>query len=134
VKILRALADTLGCERTVREAQLAVIPLEGFDRWEHLEPFRWLVSELLDSAVDVDVLLDRDYRDDSAEREIVTRLDTVGVKAHMWERHELENYLLVPRAIARRPKRGPYPVVQSVLHRREKRRCCTTNDSWSRRH
>jgi hypothetical protein len=60
-----------------------------------------MVNAFLESAVQVRVVLDRDYRDDDAVRDVIERLHNVGVHGHVWARHELENYLLEPGAIAR---------------------------------
>lgn len=101
MRIVRNLAATVGADAVVNESGIAVIQLEGFDRWEHVEPFQWMVSAFLENAVRVRVVLDRDYRDDDAAAEVVDRLLQVGVAGHVWSRHELENYLLQPDAIAR---------------------------------
>jgi hypothetical protein len=47
------------------------------------------------------VILDRDYRPDDAIRAVETRLQSIGVGAHVWRRKEIENYLLAPAALAR---------------------------------
>lgn len=101
MEIIRALARRLGADRVVRETGIAVIPLLGFDRWEHVEPFQWMVNHLLEGAVSVHVLLDRDYNLDSEVSAVERRLHDVGVTSHVWAQKELENYLLVPSAIAR---------------------------------
>jgi predicted ATP-dependent endonuclease of OLD family len=60
-KILRHLASTAGTARIAAETGIAVIPLRGFDNWEHVEPFSWMSTGLLDDSVKVFVVLDRDY-------------------------------------------------------------------------
>jgi predicted ATP-dependent endonuclease of OLD family len=101
MKVLRQLAGTLQAVRVQREDGVATIPLVGFDRWEHVAPFTWLTSELLNKSVPVYVVLDRDYRDEDAVARIEDELRGAGVTPHVWERHELENYLLSVSAIAR---------------------------------
>jgi len=101
MRIIRNLASKLEADAVVNETSIAVISLEGFERWEHVEPFQWMVSAFLENAVDVRVVLDRDHRDDDEVRDVIERLDNVGVRGHVWARHELENYLLDPGAIAR---------------------------------
>ncbi len=100
-KILRQLASTLGTARVAAEAGIAVIPLRGFDNWEHVEPFAWMSTGLLDDSVKVVVVLDRDYRADEQCKNVKARLQAVGVRCHVWKRKELESYLLDSSAIAR---------------------------------
>jgi AAA domain, putative AbiEii toxin, Type IV TA system/AAA ATPase domain len=100
-RLVRDLASTLRIERITVEGDLVIVPMLGFDRWEHLEPFQWLMSDLLRSTVSGYVILDRDYRSEDAVRQVETKLRSLGFGAHVWRRKELENYLLVPSAIAR---------------------------------
>jgi hypothetical protein len=101
IKILRALARTIGATRIANEDGIAVIQLDGFDRWEHVEPFQWLLSDLLQDSIRTTVVLDRDYRTDEDVTDVVARLGGVGVEGHVWEAHELENYVIKPGVIAR---------------------------------
>jgi AAA domain, putative AbiEii toxin, Type IV TA system/AAA ATPase domain len=100
-KILRNIAKTLSCKRLVQEDGVTIIPLGGFNRWVHVEPFQWLMNEFLEDAVTVHVVLDRDYRSPETAQKIRRQLRDVGVKPHIWKRNEIENYLLVPRVLAR---------------------------------
>jgi hypothetical protein len=101
LKLLRNVARTLGLDRLAREIGIAEVQLEGFTNWEHVEPFQWLISALLNSAIPVYVLLDRDYRSDEAAAAVCARLASIGVSSHVWGRKELESYLLVDEALAR---------------------------------
>ena len=101
LKILSRIAKTLGLTRLQRERGIAVIPLGGFDRWEHVEPFHWLMSEFFEDAASVHVILDRDFRvEDSIER-VRRQLRKANITPHIWRRKEIENYLLSPSALAR---------------------------------
>jgi predicted ATP-dependent endonuclease of OLD family len=100
-KVLRSLAHTIGANRVATETGVVVVPLRGFDNWEHVEPFSWMSSGLLDDSVRVFVLLDRDYRDEPQCKRVVNRLKAVDATCHVWKRKELESYLLDARAIAR---------------------------------
>lgn len=101
VKVLRSLAARLGVEEIAKDGPLAVLPLHGFERWAHVEPFQWLMREFVGPGVPVTVVLDRDYRTDDDAVAIEQRLESVGVSAHVWRRHELENYLIEPIGISR---------------------------------
>jgi hypothetical protein len=100
-KVLRRLASTLNAQRVAREDGLVVVSLEGIDNAEHLDAFGWLVDEVLEKSVQSFVVLDRDYRDDDTVADIERKLRDSGIVPHVWRRHELENYLLHPAAIAR---------------------------------
>ncbi|MEN3282727.1 MAG: hypothetical protein V7607_3867 [Solirubrobacteraceae bacterium] len=114
IKILRVLARTIGTSRIAAEDGIAVIQLDGFDRWEHVEPFQWLLSNLLEDAVRTTVVLDRDYRTDEDVKDVVARLDAVGVEGHVWEAHELENYVIKAPVIARLAK-APLREVEVIM-------------------
>lgn len=104
MQLLRYLARAVGADRLSRETGVAVVPLEGFSNWHHVEPFGWLVKNLLEGSVATFVILDRDYRSDAASEAVVARLDALDIRCHVWRRKELESYLLVPHAIARHTK------------------------------
>jgi hypothetical protein len=100
LKILNDLAKTLGLAKLHRERGISVIPLEGFERWEHVEPFKWLMAEFFEDTK-VHVILDRDFRVEDAIDRVRKQLRKAGISPHVWRRNELENYLLDPAAIAR---------------------------------
>jgi energy-coupling factor transporter ATP-binding protein EcfA2 len=100
MKLLRHLAETVGATNLSREIDMAVIPLQGYSNWDRIEPFAWLVRDLLRGSVEVFVALDRDYRSDGDARSVKARLRAIGVDAHIWRRKELESYLLDPEVIA----------------------------------
>jgi len=101
VGLLRILAEKIGAPAFVSETNLAVVPMEGATNWRRLEGFTWLVEQMLQRAVKGYVLLDRDYHSDDAASELVASLNRAGLKVHIWSRHELESYLIVPDVIAR---------------------------------
>jgi energy-coupling factor transporter ATP-binding protein EcfA2 len=101
MSVLRRLASTCSANAVAEERGCAVIGMEGFSKWVHVEPFQWLVEKFLEGAVRVFVLLDRDYRTDTQVRDIERKLGAVGVTAHVWRRKELESYLLESTTIAR---------------------------------
>jgi hypothetical protein len=100
-KILRQIAATIGASRVASESGIAVVSLRGFHNWEHVEPFAWMIESLLGRAVQIFVLLDRDYRSDEDCKAVKVRLRSVHAKCHIWKRKELESYLLETTLIAR---------------------------------
>lgn len=116
MRLLRNFARTLGARELVREAGLVTVPLEGFSNWEHVEPFSWLIGNLLERTVPVLALLDRDYRTDAQVGAVEQRLEDVGVGCHVWRRKELESYVLEAVPIARLSG-APVAEVESALLR-----------------
>ena len=100
-KILRRLGRTVGADGVAREEDLVIVSLEGVDRSEHLAAFAWLTDKVLERSVKTYVVLDRDYRGSEGVTEIEDELRAAGIEPHVWSRHELENYLIHPAAIAR---------------------------------
>jgi hypothetical protein len=101
MKLVRHLAEAVDASRLAREADVTVIPLRGFSNWDRIEPFMWLTGDLLERSVTVFAILDREYRPDSACRNVTQRLRHIGVQCHVWKRKELESYLLDPDVLAR---------------------------------
>jgi len=101
MSIIRELAKTAHADHLAGERNCAVIEIGGFTNWVQVEPFQWFVSDFLQGSVDVHVLLDRDYRADADVGEVRSRLEAIGVHAHVWQRKELESYLLEPAALTR---------------------------------
>ncbi len=98
---LRSLAKTAGCVAVAEERGCSVIGMQGFSHWVHVEPFAWLLDEFLEGAVEVFVVLDRDFRTMEELRRVERQLEKSGVSAHVWRRKEIESYLLEPPVLAR---------------------------------
>lgn len=101
MRIFRTVAKRIGAKRVAEEHRITVVPLEGFTNWRNVEPFSWLTRNLLEDTVLLQVVLDRDYKPEEAVRDVLDRLESIDVVGHVWERKELESYLLVPASIAR---------------------------------
>ncbi len=113
-RILRNFALTLGAQEMVKETNLITISLGGYTNWEHVEPFKWLTESLLEGAVKVLVVLDRDYRSEPQVNAVTKRLSAIGIEGHVWRRKELESYVLDPVTIAR-VSGASAPAVQAQL-------------------
>lgn len=99
-KIIRILAEQLGCSRIAKEEGLAIVPIGGFNRWPSLETFAWLKDGFLDSGVKVRLILDSNYRTVADCRSLESDLQKANVDTHIWHRKELESYLLDPAIIS----------------------------------
>jgi hypothetical protein len=113
-KTLRQFARAIGAPHLASERGIAIIPLQGFDNWTHIEPFAWMNEALLEQSVEVFALLDRDYRPESECRALRERLRKVNVHCHVWRRKELESYLLETATIARLSGAGE-PWIEDAL-------------------
>jgi hypothetical protein len=101
MRLLRNVARTIGAQRLATEDSVAIIQLQGFSNWYHVEPFSWLSRELLGEAVRIFLILDRDYRTRETVDKLFGRLRETNIDAHVWERKELESYFIIPSALAR---------------------------------
>ena len=103
-KLLKRIAETLGISQLSDESTLAVVPMNGFSKWDRAQAFGWFLREFLGNSVKALVLLDRDYRTDSQVSGVMAEFASVNVDVHVWNKKELESYLLIPDVIARLSK------------------------------
>jgi len=99
--LIRRFAKTLGCTSLEREQNITVIPLGGYSKWGQVESFSWLCEEMLPKAIEICVILDRDYRTEKTVQDVLESFKQRGIFAHVWSRKELESYVLTPSVIAR---------------------------------
>lgn len=100
MRVLTHIANGLHLRLLANEVGVAILPLGGFDNWERVEPFKWLLDKFLRRSVKVMVTLDRDYRSDSHIAEVEDALGNAGITTHVWRRKELESYLIEPDVLA----------------------------------
>ena len=101
MKIIRSLAAATGATHVAEELGLAVVPLDGFSNRMNVTPFKILVDEFLQGSVSGFVILDRDYRSDDTCRKVSADFEKIGIGCHVWNRKEIESYLLKPSLLAR---------------------------------
>lgn len=101
IDILKRLQDTL-CEDT--DEPFDIIPrmsIGGWGGWNYAIGTKMLLKNAGDNSIKVYCLLDSDYH---TKEEIEDRNDQAkkkNVNLHIWKRKEIENYLIVPKAITR---------------------------------
>lgn len=98
--LLNRIAARLGCVRLATEQGVAPVSMAGFSDHERVAGFASMMRELQYTG-QVVVLLDRDYRDSRSVAQVIRKFDRVGARCHVWQRKEIENYLLLPSLIAR---------------------------------
>lgn len=101
MKILKNIAKVVGAGFFAGERGLTIASMGGRSNHHMATAFGWLNDNLLDNAVNVRVVLDRDYSSDTACADLEAKVSEAGVNCHIWRRKELESYLLVPSLIAR---------------------------------
>ena len=101
MSLLRNLVTKVGAVELVTEAHIAVVPLEGAANWRRLQGFSWVASNLLQGSIKGFAVLDRDYHHPRAVESLTKALAEEGIELHVWQRKELESYLIHPRLISR---------------------------------
>jgi energy-coupling factor transporter ATP-binding protein EcfA2 len=99
LKILDKLAKQSGFKELFEKNNLTVIPIEGFSQNERISATNWTFSKIISEKIKLAGLFDRDYRCDDEVKEFIERLEKDASFIHVLTRKEIENYLIVPRAI-----------------------------------
>ncbi len=99
-RLLRRLAARLGLNDLANSTEITVVPIGGFGQRQKIEDARWTFEKVLRSEISIASLLDRDYRCAEEVDELVRDARDTVPHFHVLRRKELENYLLVPGAIA----------------------------------
>jgi hypothetical protein len=101
IDILRAFARPRSGDPLRTEHGLTVVPLEGEANRVRTLGFAWLAEKFLQRSVRGIVLLDRDWKTDEDVLALEREFGNAGITLHVWERHELESYVLYSPALAR---------------------------------
>lgn len=124
LKLLRLIQDVLFPDSPTPFDTLPNMQLPGWGAWTWAVGSQMLLKNAADESIKVMCILDSDFHTPSqiAQR----RRDGVnrGIWLHIWSKKELENYLLVPEAIARliertSGRRTPSPTVSEVQNKLE---------------
>ncbi len=75
------------------------ISIDGFSNWEIIKDVNWVLKNVMGQTIKCFLVLDRDYHSESEISEVVDALRGKGVSVHVWNRKEIENYLIVPAAL-----------------------------------
>lgn len=97
--VLAHMARSLGFPALARAESYATVPLGGFSRRDLASAFSETVAALGGDIKTV-VLLDGDLRSQDAIDQETGLLRKAGALVHVWQRREIENYLLQPSAIS----------------------------------
>ena len=101
LKLLRVIQELLFPESQISFDALPNMQLPGWSAWNWAVGSQMLLKNAANEEIKVMCVLDSDYHTpaqiDGRKRDAIEK----GVWLHIWRRKELENYLLVPTAIAR---------------------------------
>jgi AAA15 family ATPase/GTPase len=99
-RLLRRLAARLGLERLAGNTDVTVVPIGGFGQRQKIQHAAWTFEKVLRSEIAIAAILDRDYRSTEEITELIRDARATVTHFHILARKELENYLLVPQAVA----------------------------------
>jgi len=99
--ILKNVAKAINAPRVAKERGITVVPIKGLSNRGRASSFGWLNKNVLDEAVTIRLVLDRDYAPDAAVEALIEECNKEDVQAHVWERKELESYLISAPLISR---------------------------------
>jgi energy-coupling factor transporter ATP-binding protein EcfA2 len=99
--LLLKFAKTAGLLNLASSKDLPAVPSDGFSNWTRVRDAIWIIHKILNSPFKVASVLDRDYRSKEEIEAIKTALESKIDLSIILDRKEIENYLLVPSAIAR---------------------------------
>jgi energy-coupling factor transporter ATP-binding protein EcfA2 len=103
-QILGKFARKLGFVNVGNRSEFAVVPVEGFNP-ERIRSLKAGMETTLGGKVLAAALLDKDYRSDGERKEIAKQCRSFCEHVTIYERKEIENFLLVPPAIDRASER-----------------------------
>jgi AAA domain, putative AbiEii toxin, Type IV TA system len=100
-RLLRRFAGRLGMQEL--SAGTGIIPLVsgGFGSWQRITILASGIAEALGASLMIGAIYDRDYFCDEHIAEVKQSLDVELRLAHVFDRKEIENYLLIPAALDR---------------------------------
>jgi len=101
VNILKRIQETIytgNCE------PFDLIPrssLGGWSGWQYVKGADLILKNGLKQDINVFCILDSDYHDEFEKQTRINEAKKIGINLHIWEKKEIENYLLSTHAIAR---------------------------------
>ncbi|MBA5247870.1 AAA family ATPase [Marnyiella aurantia] len=98
--IFSKIARTLKMEHVANRSDFAVVPVEGFNP-TRLHAFKDGIEKTIGAKIISAVIFDKDYRSIDEVKSEYEELSKGNFFAHIHSRKEIENFLLVPKAIER---------------------------------
>lgn len=105
-RIIRRFAQKLGLHELASGIDLTPVESGGFSSWESILSFAQVFEKAVGRSVNIGVIYDRDYLPNEQVNDILVDLNKHLELAHIHDRKEIENYLLIPAALERTLKKG----------------------------
>jgi hypothetical protein len=99
--VLKAIDKSCGSPLYSSKSDKYVLPAEGLGNFRAIADLGEILSNLAKTDFEVTFVQDRDGMPDFLVEKFVTSQQSEGVKVHLLDRHEIENYLLQPPLIAK---------------------------------
>ena len=100
VRLLTNFADKLQIKIFQGQQQVVCIPTNGSDNESYVRDLT-VFKKFIATDIKGYSILDRDFKNSELVSKIEENSTANGLKTHIWKRHEIENYLLVPSLIER---------------------------------
>jgi hypothetical protein len=115
LRVIQLLAKHVGATAVASEYAVSMVQLRNVKNWSVNNHLGETLREVLPPKVPAVVLLESGHRPGVANDQLARRLTTPGVTVTMWNRVEIENYLVDPDTIARVSGAAPEIVVLKVI-------------------
>ncbi len=99
-RLLRRFAARLKFQNLAESTDVTFIPIGGFGQRQKIADAAWTFEKVLKSEIAIAAILDRDYRCSEEIETIIIDARATVTNFHILGRKEIENYLLVPSALA----------------------------------
>ena len=101
LRVIRQLARQVGATLIADEHSVSMVQLRELRNWSSIESIGASLREALPQKLPAVVLLEAGNRPEVANHALIRHLTAPGVTLRIWQRAEIENYLLDPETIAR---------------------------------
>ena len=101
IKLLSRFAQRLSIEDKAEMVDLPCVPLGGFSRLREAYGTARLFFDETAGDIKCYCILDRDYRSEQEVQSTRQEADNNHLNLHIWDRKEIENYMIIPEAFFR---------------------------------
>lgn len=98
-QILRKFSRKLGLIELASGSDLTIVEAGGFTSWERIRSLSWGIAEILEGKLEIAAIFDRDYWCAEEVNDVLSELKRHIKFAHIHQRKEIENYLLIPEVL-----------------------------------
>lgn len=101
ISILKRLQKTLNPSIDETFDIIPNFDIGGWGGWNYAKGSSMLLKNTVDKQIKIYCIFDSDYHTKSQIKERIDEAKAINVNIHIWEKKEIENYLIVPTAIIR---------------------------------